>query len=734
MNNLGEVVGYADTYTHYSHAFLYNGSGPLINLGSFGGDNSISIAKAINDQGMVVGYSDSSGAVINTRGFLYTGNGPMQDLGTLGGPDTQAQDINNSGQIVGVSQVPNGTYDGFLYSGNGPMVDLGPYKAILINDPGQVVAVTGTAGSGYLHTYISSGGTGTWVDIGSLGGTETSPFGMNDRGDVVGSSTTSASTELSQAFLYSGGKMTDLGTFGGQSSFATGINDFGLVVGAAYFPGDSVGHGFVYYGSGAIQDLNNHVDPSLGWTIEVADAINDRGQIAAEAYQENGDYHAVLLTPTPEPEPSSLCLLIVAGLGVLARKLRKRSNRMRGFGQLESGLFLWLSRCTTEIRRAMVLSLKRMRTSFIAAFLLCAVMTPAYGSNIQYTITDLGVLDGPSSYAVGMNNLGEVVGRADIYTQYSHAFLYNGSGPLINLGSLAGDYSVSCAQAINDQGMVVGYTDTPGTGNPTHAFVYTANGGMQDLGTLGGAQSYAYGINNSGQIVGIAQTANGTYHGFIYSGNGPMVDLGTYQATLINDGGQVVAYTGSAPYNQTYISSGGTGAWVNIGSLGGTETSPEGMNDRGEIVGLLTISASGEYPSHAFIYSGGIMSDLGTFGGQLSCAYGVNDFGVVVGGADLPGDSYLSSRGFVYYGSGAIQNLNNLVDPSLGWTIEGGVAVNDQGQIAAEAYKEYGDFHAVLLTPTSEPEPSTLCLVIVAVLAFLAMKSKRSLGRIRGLR
>ena len=102
------------------------------------------------------------------------------------------------------------------------------------------------------------------------------------------------------------------------------------------------------------------------------------------------------------------------------------------------------------------------------------------------------------------------------------------------------------------------------------------------------------------------------------------------------------------------------------------------MNDRGEIVGLSTISASGEYPSHAFIYSGGIMSDLGTFGGQLSCAYGVNDFGVVVGGADLPGDSYLSSRGFVYYGSGAIQNLNNLVDPSLGWTIEGGVAINDQ--------------------------------------------------------
>jgi len=122
----------------------------------------------------------------------------MRDLGTLGVFESAAEDINKLGQIVGVAQIPDGTYHGFLYSGTGPMVDLGSYRAILINDAGQIVANSGPAGS--LHTYISSGGTGNWVDIGSLGGNDTEPDGMNNRGDIVGSSTTSA-TGPPHAFL-----------------------------------------------------------------------------------------------------------------------------------------------------------------------------------------------------------------------------------------------------------------------------------------------------------------------------------------------------------------------------------------------------------------------------------------------------------------------------------------------------------------------------------------------------
>src|ERR1700733_11937846 len=51
----------------------------------------------------------------------------------------------------------------------------------------------------------------TLTDIGSLGGGITMPSAINDSGQIVGSSFSSATAD--QAFLYSGGVMTNLGTY-----------------------------------------------------------------------------------------------------------------------------------------------------------------------------------------------------------------------------------------------------------------------------------------------------------------------------------------------------------------------------------------------------------------------------------------------------------------------------------------------------------------------------------------
>ncbi len=70
-----------------------------------------------------------------------------------------------------------------------------------------------------------------------------------------------------------------------------------------------------------------------------------------------------------------------------------------------------------------------------------------------------------------------------------------------------------------------------------------SGGAMADLGLLGGSESYARGINDSGQIVGDSATSSNHLHAFLYA-NGAMTDLGTWAdisyALGINDSGQIV--------------------------------------------------------------------------------------------------------------------------------------------------------------------------------------------------
>jgi probable HAF family extracellular repeat protein len=78
---------------------------------------------------------------------------------------------------------------------------------------------------------------------------------------------------------------------------------------------------------------------------------------------------------------------------------------------------------------------------------------------------------------------------------------------VIDLGTLGGSYSA--AWGINDSGQVIGNGLT--SGGDTHAFLYSG-GVMADLGTLGGNISAASGINASGQSWGTAATWSGTQH------------------------------------------------------------------------------------------------------------------------------------------------------------------------------------------------------------------------------
>ena len=227
------------------------------------------------------------------------------------------------------------------------------------------------------------------------------------------------------------------------------------------------------------------------------------------------------------------------------------------------------------------------------------------------SLQNLGTLGGSYSRAYGVNYAGQAVGWASTSGNHSHAFLYSASGTMQDLGTLPGAIS-SVAFGINDKSQVVGYSliSGPNTGD---AFLSNGSGPMQDLGKLpGAASSVAYAINNSGQIVGGSGTIVGAPlpggfvlgHAFLYEGNGPMQDLGTLPgqshstAFGINNSGVIVGTSG----NDAFVRSGNVpmqdlNALVSPSS-GWTLTQANAINDRGQIVGYGTNSAG---QTHAFL-------------------------------------------------------------------------------------------------------------------------------------
>ncbi|MBV9082543.1 MAG: hypothetical protein JOZ62_07710 [Acidobacteriaceae bacterium] len=93
--------------------------------------------------------SNANFQVLNNTTGLFT----AIDLGTLGATNTIPEAINNSGQVVGQSQTPTGTYHAFLYRG-GAMQDLGTLSgdmnnaAYAINNAGQIAGCSGCAQNG----------------------------------------------------------------------------------------------------------------------------------------------------------------------------------------------------------------------------------------------------------------------------------------------------------------------------------------------------------------------------------------------------------------------------------------------------------------------------------------------------------------------------------------------------------------------------------------------------------
>jgi len=228
-----------------------------------------------------------------------------------------------------------------------------------------------------------------------------------------------------------------------------------------------------------------------------------------------------------------------------------------------------------------------------AALLLGMLALVPYAIAQSYTFTPLSDPAGQPTIATGINNIGQVVGYYGAGATWS-GFIYN-KGVFSTLdypGVTASGYTEPWG--INDKGQVVGIYNLTSHG-PDGTYGYIYSGGI--FTTINFPEStftFAYGINDRGQIVGF----NGEYS-FIYSGgvfttlDDPSVTAGMFTvATGINDRGQVVGYyqdTELSPYvPSSYGFIYNKGVFSTLDYPSSPITFLDGINDLGQIVGVNT--------------------------------------------------------------------------------------------------------------------------------------------------
>lgn len=251
---------------------------------------------AMNDEGLVVGGVD-----FGTDGVPYACRWIEGRADLLDSPENgragEAVDVNKHGIIVGLHEkepdscvhVPTFWF-GDRFTDFVP--DFLPYEyalnseALGINDRGVIVGTVAFVG------FIKE--RDEFRKIEGSDQHSITPWRINRDGVVIGR-VTAPSEEY--AFRYRGDDVESLGTLAGLSSHAWDINDAGVIVGDSTFDVDrNDSHGFVYIGD-RMYDLNDLVTNLDRYVITTAQAINNKGQIAADA-KLDGKSRALLLTPT----------------------------------------------------------------------------------------------------------------------------------------------------------------------------------------------------------------------------------------------------------------------------------------------------------------------------------------------------------------------------------------------------------------------------------------------------
>jgi len=195
INSLGQIAGtYDDTSTGYTKGFVYDGT----SFSSYQYPSANTPFAAVNSSGQAVGFAvsleESFSYNINTSQSTLSNWATIPGCPSYSSSSTDAQDINDSGLIVG--NCPSG---GFVYNGS---------SFTIVNDPGGASSITGISNSGLL--------------VGEYFASDTDP---------------------GHGFFYNSGIFTDFEIPNASYTYPADVNDSGIVVG--WYTDASGDHGFV---------------------------------------------------------------------------------------------------------------------------------------------------------------------------------------------------------------------------------------------------------------------------------------------------------------------------------------------------------------------------------------------------------------------------------------------------------------------------------------------------------
>jgi len=289
-------------------------------------------------------------------------------------------------------------------------------------------------------------------------------------------------------------------------------------------------------------------------------------------------------------------------------------------------------------------------------FMACAASFAQAASYVvdSVTVTDLGTLGGANSWATDINNRGQIVGWAKDASMRRLAVRWSSSGVILDLGTPASS-AFSYAEGINDVGEVVGRFGDPGEFE-YRPFYWSLGTGMVEMDRslfpgdpldplyIGKANA----INDAGMIAGVIEKDFTSFDvpcrkslpvAWKYYTAPPFIvhcseDLNSYnRAWDINNSGWIVGSEGTGATTRGFVWKSGVTTHI-PNPLLGTQVRGSGINDAGVIVGSANLAGA----TRAIRWDG--VAGASTWlpilaGGTSSYAEEINDQNFITGTSEM---------------------------------------------------------------------------------------------------